>query len=191
MRTLQPLVVPLGSPCVVFGHWGHINRSANPEALHQSRNTGEQFAEFAAHICNIQLGAGRHLLVENPVGIELFHPKCFDATFNEGKVVTINAPQCAVGLVVGGQPIYKDTILLASSMSFIGQSKGLKCTCSSHGTREGRCGSVSNTEFVHLWPGEMCQRLRIGILLIIRQQRGSHLILAAVGRVDPVKPPMT
>ena len=59
-------------------------------------------AAFAAKVCRVQLNGGRHFLVENPAGPELFHLACFEAIWSTGKCAKINAPQCALGLMVDG-----------------------------------------------------------------------------------------
>ena len=111
----RPLVVVLGPPCTGFGHWSHLNRYIHPEIWSKSSKISETLAEFVARIGWIQLRASRHFLVENPAGSELFHLKCFEELWNTGKVVKRNIPQCALGLIVDGQPIYMNVALFASS----------------------------------------------------------------------------
>ena len=93
-------------------------------------------AEVAARVRNIHLHSGRHLLVENPAGSELFWLLCSEATWNTGKVVKINVSQCALGLRVHEAPIYKNTTFLASRILFLKFIHGATCRCSSHGCLE-------------------------------------------------------
>lgn len=55
----------------------------------------------------LQLGAEMHFLLENPAGSSIFDLECFREVWESGRVVAINMPQCALGLVVERQPIYK------------------------------------------------------------------------------------
>ena len=48
-------------------------------------------------------------LADNPAGPELFHLPCFGTIWNICKVVKINVLQCALGLVVDGQPVCENT----------------------------------------------------------------------------------
>ena len=64
-----------------------------------------------------QLQAGRHFLIENPAGSELFQLDIYQRLWATGKVVSINIPQCALGLQVHGEPTLKNTTLWASSLA--------------------------------------------------------------------------
>ena len=115
-----PLVIVMGSQLASFGHWSHLNRYVNPNAWSKFRKVGECLAEFAARVCvcTTQSGAGRHLLAGNPAGSELFHLSCPEAIWNTGEVAKVDVSKCALGLVVHGQPVYKNTASLASSALF-------------------------------------------------------------------------
>ena len=176
LNEIRPSVVTLGPPCTNFGHWNHSNQYSNLETWSGSRRVVDCLARFAARVRNIQSGAGRHLLVENPAGSELFHLPCSEAIWNIWKVVKINVPQCALALVVDGRPIYKNTTVLASSILPIEPFRGLKCICKSHGALQGRCGGVDKTKFAQAWPRRMCQRICIGMQALSRQQRWSHYV---------------
>ena len=75
----------------------------NPDTWSKARQIGECLVEFGGRVCMIQLSADRHFIVENPAVSEIFHLLCFVAVFNAGKVVQVNVPQCALGLVLDGQ----------------------------------------------------------------------------------------
>ena len=78
-RKHKPLVVVLGPPCTGFGHWSHLNRYIHPDIWSNSRKTGECLAASIARVIRVQFDAGRHLIFENPAGLELFHLACIDA----------------------------------------------------------------------------------------------------------------
>ena len=101
----------------------------HPGIWSKSRKIGGPLAEFAARICWIQLRVGRHfLVVESPAGSDLFHLQCFEELWNTGNVVKCNIPQCALGLIVDGQPICENTALFASSALLLSPFNGLRIT---------------------------------------------------------------
>ena len=191
----KPLVVVLGPPCTSFGHWSHLNQYRYPDTWLKSRWVGETLAKFAARVCWIQLRANRHFLVENPAGSELFHLDCFEQLWTSGRVVKCRVPQCALGLMIDGMPIYKNTTLFASSSLLLAPFKGLACTSAAHGTLSGRCGNVDKTKLAQVWPREMCHRICIGIQALMRQRRRAYLLHDAdmfylTGRGRPRKNPL-
>ena len=58
-------------------------------------------------------------------------------------------PQCAMGLRVHGEPIYKNTTFMASSILLLKPFEGVKCTCRFHGKLEGG----NKTKLAQAWPG--------------------------------------
>ena len=104
------------------------------------------------------------------------HLACFESIWDSGRVVNINVPWCALGLVVHGQPDYKNTPSMASSTLFIEPFRGLTRICPSHGTLDGRCDETAKAKFAQAWPREMCHTMRIGIQSLIRQLRRSCLV---------------
>ena len=83
----------------------------------ESMRAGVCLAQFVAKVCMLQLEAGKHFLVESPAGSELFWLQCFERIWNLGAVVQINVPQCEMGLKVNGEPISKNTTLMASVLT--------------------------------------------------------------------------
>ena len=106
-------------------------------------------------MCGTQIRDNRHLVVEHPAGSEIFPLDCFENIWNAGNVVKINAPQCALGLVIDGQLIYNNTTLFASRALLLEPFEGWNCTCTAHGSLEGRCGNGGETKFAQVWPREM------------------------------------
>ena len=133
-------------------------------------------AESVARLCQLQFSDNMLLLVEDPAGSELFHLVCFERTWDIGRVVKINIPQCVLGLRIDGRPFYNNTILFASSILLLAPFKGLTCICKEHGSLNGRSGGVDATRFAQVWPHEMCQRICIGIHALLRQRRRAKLV---------------
>ena len=114
----KPFVVITGPPRTGFGHWSllciyvyiYIYIYIHPDTWSLTRQIGEHLVASAARVCKIQSSSGSHLLVENLAGSELFGLPCSQEIWNTDRVVRVNVPQCTLGLMVGGQPVYKNTI---------------------------------------------------------------------------------
>ena len=167
------MVVISSPPCTGFGHWSCLGRYIHPGIWPKTRIIDERLAEFAALVRMLQLQTDRHFIVDNFARSELFHLSCFAAIYNIGKCVKVNVPQCALGLVVDGEPICKTTTLMVSSALLADPFRGLECTCRAHGAPEGKTGGIVDTKFAQVWPRAMCQRTCIGIQTLIRQRRKS------------------
>ena len=189
----KPLVVVMCPPCAGFGHWSHLSRYIHPETWGKFRKVGECLAAFAAKVCWVRLNCGRHSLVEDLAGSELFRLACFETIWGTGACVTINAPQCALGLMVDGQPIYKNTIALVSGTILLGPFWSVCCTCRAHGALEGYLGSTPTTKFAQVWRRGMCLEIVNGIRSRIRNRRGNCLVHESdawpVGALGPAQRP--
>ena len=141
----KPLVIVMGLPCTGFGRWSHPNRKLHLETWGKSRQVAECLVEFAARVCKLQLAFSRHLLLEHPVGSELFWLLCFEEIWNTCKVSKIYVPQCALGLRVHGEPM----TLLSSSISLLEQFRGATRRCTSHGVLEG--SNLSNDAHTYIY----------------------------------------
>lgn len=81
--------------------------NAPPDTI--SRKIGVCLVQFAARVCGIKFGEGRHLLVEDPVGPDFLHLQCFPSLFSSGETFKVNMFQCGSGLVTDGQPTCNNT----------------------------------------------------------------------------------
>ena len=131
-------------------------------------------ATSAARVVRLQMSVGRHFLLENPPGSGLFELDCFKSIWAIGKVVPINVPQCALGLVVDGHPIYKHTTLWSSSTLMLKPCLGVQCTNSAHGRLSGSVGGSVRIKLADVWPRAMCQRICNGIQMLLRERRKVH-----------------
>ena len=115
LETHKPLVVIMAPPCTTMGGWSHVRQVRDPKAFEQERAIGEKLANLCARVALIQLESGRHFLVENQRGSELFGLRGFLALTKTGRIVKCNFPQCAAGLrSPDGMPILKFTTIWAS-----------------------------------------------------------------------------
>ena len=163
-----------------------MNRHLHEETWRKTRNIGVALAGFAAKLCWIQLDAGRHFILENPAGSELFKLSSIAAIFNHEGVVKVNVPQCAMGLRVHGEPILKNTTLMASSLLLLEPFKGVRCTCKYHGELMGG----NKTKLAQVWPRGMCLRICIGISNVLRKRRLGFAYPLGGGRGRPRKNPL-
>lgn len=176
----KPLVIILAPPCTSFGHWSHINRILHPEAWRNTRQVGEMLATFAARVVRLQLDVDRHLLLEDPAGSAIFDLELFGKLWKSGKVVSINVFQCALGLVVDGTPIYKNTTLWASNRILLKPFIGVRCMHRHHGRLSGTTASgIARSRLAQVWPRPMCQRTCNDIQTLLQECRKGNRIHAS------------
>ena len=171
----KPFVVILS-----FGSWANLTRFLHPATWEETRRIGELLATFAARIVRLQIEANRHFVLENPAGSGLFHLECFKRVWESGKVMSINVPQCAFGLVVDGIPVRKDTTLWASNSLLLKLFLGVRCDHQKHRVLSGTtAGGVPRTRLAQVWRRQMCQRNCNGIMLLLRECRRAGRVHAA------------
>ena len=134
-------------------------------------------ANFAAAVAMKQLSCGRHFLIENPAGSEIFQLPSFQKLGRSGRVVSVNIAQCALGLRINSQPIRKLTTLWASSWILLEPFRGLKCRHTHHGILQGKIGSVNKTRMAQVWPHEMCVRITQGLINLIQKRVRSIMLM--------------
>ena len=98
----------------------------------------------------LQAMAGRTIVIENPRGSDIFRLRCFERLWRTEKFGEISFPQCALGLVVDGQPILKWTTLWSNSWHILWQFEGLECACEDHGILRGKRSTTASTVFFFL-----------------------------------------
>lgn len=164
IQKFRPMFIIMGPPCTAFGCWSTLNRYIYPESWETSRKIGEILAKFAAEVASIQLAANRHFLIENPRGNDIFGLSAFHSLWNTGKVVEVTFPQCALGLMIYGEPILKFTIFWVSSTIFAETFRHLRCTHKWHGELQGS----GKTKLAQVWPYKMCAAIAQGMLNVMR-----------------------
>ena len=92
------VIFPALPPCTSFGHWVHFGQVLHPKIWQQSRRIDVRLATFAAKLCVLQMQCGRYRLLGNPASSDMFSLTCFKSLWDIGKVVSINVPQCTLGL---------------------------------------------------------------------------------------------
>ena len=158
----------MGPPCTAFSNWSHLNRVTNYETWKRSHVKGKVLADFAAEIALLQLQYNRHFIIENPAGSEIFSLPSFKRLYDTKCIAAINFPQCALGLRVHGDLIYKYTTLWTSPPILVEPFIGLKCT---HGHQHGKLEGGNKTKLAQVWPHAMCARSIQGTINLIKVSR--------------------
>ena len=167
----QPAVIVMGPPCTSFGNWANLNKAINSETYAKSRWIGERIARVCAKIARIQVEAGRHYLIENPRGSQLFSLPEYEALMRTTAVTVVNFPQCSVGLLSPeGLPLLKWTTLWASCPELLEDFRGLFCKHTAHGELVGS----RRTKLSQVWPIEMCRLIVCGICRVLTMRPGSR-----------------
>ena len=107
----KPLAVNLEPPCTSFGQWAHLSKAMHPETWSRSREAGECLGQFAANLCKLQMSGHMHFILQNLVGPGVFSLVCSRQLWDSRKVVSINAPQCALVVKVSGEHVYKNAFV--------------------------------------------------------------------------------
>ena len=98
VETHKPLVIIGSPPCTSMGGWSKYNRTMHRETWQQSRKLGEQLANLFAKVCLLQMAGGRHWILENPLGSDLFRlPPWQELSPFAHKVVVHQCPATFMG----------------------------------------------------------------------------------------------
>lgn len=160
----KPFAIVMGPPCTSYASWSHLNRAINHKTWETSREIGVKLASISAQVAMYQLREGRHFLIENPAGSEIFYFELYRELWDTGKVVSINFPQCAFGFRVQNIPIHKNTKPWASSHLLLEPFHGSRCCCRHYGKLEDK----NRTKLAQVWPYQMCLAIVEGVCNLIR-----------------------
>ena len=172
IRLHEPEVIVAGPPCTAFANLSRINRWKYPETYAKCRAIGLKLANFLVQIVEIQLAAGRFILIENPAGSELFDLPGFIRLWKTGKFGRIIFPQCATGLLnpEGTLPIRKLTELWSNAPELFEPFEGLVCTHTQHAPMVGTYDGRPRSKCAQVWPTEFCRKIVEGICTILREK---------------------
>ncbi len=116
----------------------------------------------------MQVTAGRHYIIENPRGSDLFTLTVMKTLLRTGVVKVATFPQCALGLQSPeGLPLLKWTTLWASSEVLLRRFRGLQCNCEVHGKMEGGYCGQRRSKLAQVWPYEMCKLIVAGLIELL------------------------
>eukprot|EP00971_Amphidinium_carterae_P214929 4265086-Amphidinium_carterae.1 len=93
-RLYKPVVLLTGPPCTAFSGWSRLNAARDSPQHQRSLQNGILCSRFAAQLAAIQLEAGRHVIVENPRGSDLFKRPEWTALHHKHQLTTVTFPQC-------------------------------------------------------------------------------------------------
>ena len=168
------MLIIMGVPFAAFASWSHLNRYTRSGTHIRIRKTGITLADFAAPVAMLHLAECRHFIPEHQACSERIESQPFSKFWRIGEACSVNVPQCALGFVVLGEPIYKNTTLWASDTLLLEPLRGAQWRCNWHGASDGS----NNTNVAHVWPYEVCARIVCGCQALIRHfiEIRSHLV---------------
>ena len=162
IATRNPLVAVMAPPCKGFGQLQHLNKVINPETWHRTRAEGVALAQFCAEIADVQCAAGRHFVVEQPAGSDMFALPVWEQLARKFPLVKCHFDQCRVGLRMSRPPhlpIRKPTVLVSSNEGLVSRFTDKQCqndhehaaiTSLAHKSQH-----VNSSE-AQVWPPMMC-----------------------------------
>lgn len=168
----KPKVLIMGPPCTAFGGWSRYNRKHAYKTWHERYVVGIKLAILTCKLCELQLSACRHFIVENPLTSTLWDLMCFRKLRRHQQVCGLRIDQCMLGLKgPDGQRSMKPTLLLASDARLLAPLQTARCNGKhKHARLEGSYQGVSRTSFAQTWPRLLCERLVQGIINVLRAQ---------------------
>ena len=168
----KPLVIVGAPPCTAMAGWSRYNRTMNAGTFSRNRRIGEELANLYAKICLFQMSGGRHWILENPLGSDLFRLKSWKEIEPFAHKVTFH--QCLLGLCdQDGTPVRKATTMWASTWVLIHRLHGYICY-ERHQAVQGTSGGQDRTDFVKVWPRRLCELVVAGIEELRRMPRHAY-----------------
>ena len=120
IQNTNPYVVIMTPPCGGFGPWARLNRLIYPEAFHRTHDIGMQLAHLCAQVATFQVKHGRHYVIEQPQGSEMFQMKEWVQILRHSHQCCFD--QCQVGLRESKKPflpLLKPTDMRSSHPSML------------------------------------------------------------------------
>ena len=193
IATRKPLVAVMAPPCKGFGQLQHLNKVINPETWHRTRAEGVALAQFCAEIADMQCAAGRHFVVEQPAGSDMFALPAWEQLARKFPLVKCHFDQCRVGLRMSRPPhlpIRKPTVLVSSNEGFIVSRFTDKQCQNDHEhaaiTSLAHKSQHVNSSEAQVWPPMMCRLLAAGVADlvydVVRSQPSTHSAFAATAK---------
>ena len=100
-----------------FGQLQHMNKAIHHDTWRRTRAEGISLAQFCAEIARAQCVAGRHFVLEQPLGGDMFAMPMWEQLAREFPLVKCHFDQCRVGLRMSRHPylpVRKPTVLVSS-----------------------------------------------------------------------------
>lgn len=167
----QPHVIILAPPCTAFGAWARYNRAHAYEAWCKSYRTGLPLAKLASRIFNYQITHGRHAILENPWGSDIWKLPEYVSLLAHPCTVVAYVDQCAFGLKdFDNMLMKKPTGFMATDERLIAF---LRRRCSNdhqHALVAGSSGGTSRSRQAQVWPIRLCEAIVKGIVAVLRQR---------------------
>ena len=136
-----------------------------------------QHSQFGPSGCSLL--QGDMFSLGDLAGSGILNLECFKQIWASGEVAVVNVPQCVLGFIVDGQPVYKNTTLLASFVLLFKPFAGCRCTHQHHGVLTEIVGCVCTIRLTQVWPRAMRQKVCNGIQSLLRACRRGHEVHAS------------
>ncbi|CAL1132431.1 unnamed protein product, partial [Cladocopium goreaui] len=127
IRDEKPFCVVLAFPCNGFSPLQRLN-GLHPERKAERRAIGRELMKFALEIAELQIGEGRHVILENPRGSEAWNEPEMLSFLEENELYAAIFDQCRFGLKsLSGWLHKKPTRVVSSSSDVAAELDGVTC----------------------------------------------------------------
>ena len=173
----MPWIIIMVPPCRGFLGFAPINRKINRAGWERSMLISIPLARLCGAIALWQMSQGRHFIVEQPAGSEMFRLEEWQKLAEKYEIALVRFDQCQVGLVgrKTGLPIKKRTELWASEEELVRRFRGRQCDGTHQHARLGYekgkpCEVAAEAQ---VWPTEMCRLIAAGCASLLgKRQHG-------------------
>ena len=130
IRRLKPYALVLAFPCGPWSLLMNLNSLTDVESL---RKEAKVLVTFAVELCKLQLAAGRHFVLENPLTSAAWTLQEVLDLVDRPDVFSVVIDQCVFGLMnASGELHRKATKLVTSSQALVSLMQGHRCDGSHH-----------------------------------------------------------
>ena len=180
----KPMIIVMSPPCTGLRGYSAVNRVYNHDAWAKSRETSVPIGNLCGNIALYQLHEGRHFLVEQPLGSEMFTFKPWLRVNDKPSVCRIRLDQCATDLKArNGKFVKKPTEFRASSVLLLWPLRGLLCP-GDHEHEE--CRGRTAKEAQH-WTWQLASCIAAGCIDLLREKWFAAYPETAVGPEPPAE----
>ena len=114
--------------------------------------------KFAIKLANAQLKAGRHVIIEHPVGYQIWSKRCLKKSFARYKCYEAKLDQCELGLKFLHMALRKRTRIVTSMPSLSEALNKKQCSGKHpHKLIVGRENCVNISKVSQTWTPRMCR----------------------------------
>ena len=172
LRSCQPFIVLISTPCTSLKGFSALNRVINPEGWARSRKMSLALGRLGARVATTQMRAGRHFLAENPRGSDMWSLPEWRALAEMVDWIYVDQCMCNLRGPRTGMLIKKPTEFWASHAALLDPLRGRLCDGAHQHGQVGKGSSKVEEKAKNLarWPVKLCRLIAEGCTHMLRNE---------------------